>query len=55
MIIKKYSEKKYLTLIRSGPHWIDSYWIQFDFLTKMRLTRFSLVQPDLYRVVTIAR
>ena len=41
--------------IRSGPHWIDSYWIQIDFLTIMRLTKFQLKQPDLYRVVTIAR
>ena len=55
MIIENILKNIYLTLIRSGPHWIDSYWIQFDFLTKMRLTRFSLVQPDLYRVVTIAR
>lgn len=41
--------------IRSGPHWVDSYWIQIDFLTVMRITKFSLLQPDLYRVVTRAR
>ena len=41
--------------IRSGPHWVDSYWIQIDFLTVMKITKFSLLQPDLFRVVTRAR
>ena len=41
--------------IRSGPHWVDSYWIQIDFLTVMMITKFSLLQPDLFRVVTRAR
>merc|ERR1712117_45784 len=49
------SSLMWISPIRSGPHWINSYWIQFDFLTVMRLTRFSLLQPDLMRVVTSAR
>ena len=49
------SSLMWISPIRSGPHWIDSYWIQIDFLTVMKITKFSLLQPDLYRVVTRAR
>ena len=31
------SSLMWISPIRSGPHWIDSYWIQFDFLTKYNI------------------
>ena len=54
-VISTVSGLHWYSPIRSGPHWIDSYWIQIDFLTVMKITKFSLLQPDLYRVVTRAR
>ena len=54
-VISTVSGQHWYSPIRSGPHWIDSYWIQIDFLTVMKITKFSLLQPDLYRVVTRAR
>jgi hypothetical protein len=27
--------------IRSGPHWIDNYWLQLDFLAVIRITQVS--------------
>eukprot|EP00090_Calanus_glacialis_P002056 TRINITY_DN11545_c0_g1_i1.p1 TRINITY_DN11545_c0_g1~~TRINITY_DN11545_c0_g1_i1.p1 ORF type:complete len:1257 (-),score=209.03 TRINITY_DN11545_c0_g1_i1:263-3970(-) len=41
--------------VRSGPYWIENLWLQFDFLTVKRITRFSLSQPDLFRVPTKVR
>ena len=34
---------------------MESLYLQFDLLAVTRITRFSLLQPDLYRVVTKAR
>ena len=41
--------------VRSGQFWGDSIWLQYDFLTIMRVTKVSLFQPDLFRVPTRLR
>ena len=41
--------------VRSGPYWVENLWLQFDFLMIKKITKFSLKQPDLFRVPTKVR